>query len=147
MHRNANIGRTVRSLALLILVLSTGCTTIKMTGTARTGTEQLLLTGTWDSALAQVDFSSMSGTKVFLDSSHITVVDKDWIISSLRRTMAEQGLLLADSKDKAQIDRRSGHRGLRHRRARSQVWPSRFLPVAVASPRGQPCRAQARRLR
>jgi hypothetical protein len=102
MHRNANIGRTVRSLALLIMVLSTGCTTIKMTGTARTGTEQLLLTGTWDSALAQVDFSPMSGTKVFLDPSHITVVDKDWIISSLRRTMAEQGLLLAENKEKAQ---------------------------------------------
>jgi hypothetical protein len=29
-------------------------------------------------------------------------VDKDWVISSIRRTMAEQGVLLEDCKDKAQ---------------------------------------------
>ncbi len=74
-----------------------------MTGTPRTGTEQLLLTGTWDSALAQVDFSSLAGTKVFLDTQYISVVDKDWVISSIRRTMAEQGLFLESNKDKAQV--------------------------------------------
>jgi hypothetical protein len=102
MKGNGTFRRSARHLAVLIMVLCTGCTTIKMTGTPRTGTEQLLLTGTWDSALAQVDFSSMSGTKVFLDPQRIGVVDKDWIISTLRRTMAEQGLLLTDNKDKAQ---------------------------------------------
>jgi hypothetical protein len=99
---NGIMWRSVRIFAPLILVLATGCTTIKMTGTPRTGTEQLLLTGTWDSALAQVDFSSMAGTKVFLDTQHISVVDKDWIITTIRRTMAEQGLLLTENKDKAQ---------------------------------------------
>ena len=74
-----------------------------MTGTPRTGTEQLLLTGTWDSALAHVDFSSLAGTKVFLDTQYISVVDKDWVISSIRRTMAEQGLFLESNKDKAQV--------------------------------------------
>ena len=68
----------------------------------RTGTEQLLLTGTWDNALSHVDFSALSGTRVYLDPTYITVVDKDYIISSIRRTMAEQGLLLESSKDKAQ---------------------------------------------
>jgi hypothetical protein len=74
-----------------------------MTGTPRTGTEQLLLTGTWDSALAQTDFSSLRGSKVYLDPQYISVIDKDWIISSIRRTMAEQGLLLENNKDKAQV--------------------------------------------
>jgi hypothetical protein len=103
MQENVIIRCTARCLAPLLLVLAAGCTSVKMTGTPRTGTEQLLLTGTWDSALAQIDFSSLHGAKVFLDPQFITVVDKDWIISSIRRTMAEQGLLLENNKDKAQV--------------------------------------------
>ena len=30
-------------------------------------------------------------------------MDKDWVISSIRRTMAEQGVLLENNKDKAQV--------------------------------------------
>src|SRR5262245_40677266 len=97
------VWRKAKYVALLAVLLDTGCTSVKMTGTPRTGTEQLLLTGTWDSALAQTDFSSLRGTRVFLDPQYITVIDKDWIISSIRRTMAEQGLLLENSKDKAQV--------------------------------------------
>ena len=114
------------SLAPLVLVLATGCTSVKMTGTPRTGTEQLLLTGTWDNALSQVDFSSLPGTKVFLDTQYITVVDKDWIISTIRRTMAEQGLSARKQQGQGPEDCRSGVRRLWHRRARSQVRPARF---------------------
>jgi hypothetical protein len=103
MQRNGISRRTARSLAALVLAIAGGCTSIKMTGTPRTGTEQLLLTGTWDSALAAVDFSSLAGTKVFLDTQYITVVDKDWVISSIRRTMAEQGIFLENNKEKAQV--------------------------------------------
>jgi hypothetical protein len=102
MQRNRILVRSARFLVPLVLALVPGCTSVKMTGSARTGTEQLLLTGTWDNALSHVDFSSLAGTKVFLDTQFVTVVDKDYIISSIRRTMAEQGLLLESSKDKAQ---------------------------------------------
>jgi hypothetical protein len=74
-----------------------------MTGTPRTGTEQLLLTATWDDALYHVDFSPLAGSRVFLDAQYISVVDKDWVISSIRRAMAEQGVLLENNKDKAQV--------------------------------------------
>ena len=76
---------------------------MKVTGTPRTGTEQLLLTGTWDDALYHVDFSPLAGSKVFLDTQYVTIVDKDWVISSIRRTMAEQGILLENNKDKANV--------------------------------------------
>ena len=87
----------------LVLVLASGCTSVSVTGSPRTGTEQLLLTGTFDDALYHVDFSPLAGSRVFLDTTYITVVDKDWIISSIRRTMAEQGVLLESNKDKANI--------------------------------------------
>jgi hypothetical protein len=103
MQRNYLNGRCSRALAPLALALVSGCTTVSVTGSPRTGTEQLMLTGTFDDALYHVDFSPLAGARVFLDSTYITVVDKDWIISSIRRTMAEQGVLLENNKDKANI--------------------------------------------
>jgi hypothetical protein len=100
-------GRNVqfrRAFAAILLVAAGGCTSVKMTGTSRTGTEQLLLTGTWDDALGRVDFRAMADKKVFVDPQYIsTVVDKDYVVSSIRRAMAEQGVLLENNKDKAQI--------------------------------------------
>jgi hypothetical protein len=87
----------------LALALACGCTSVNVTGTPRTGTEQLLLTGTWDGALCNVDFGALAGARVFLNAEHITIVDKDWVISTIRRAMAEQGVLLESNKDKAQV--------------------------------------------
>jgi hypothetical protein len=103
MRRSLIIRRSVRMVAVLGLTMASGCTSMKVTGTARTGTEQLLLTGTWDAALSAVDFRPLAGRKVFLDPQYISVVDKDWVISSIRRNMAEQGVLLESNKDKAQV--------------------------------------------
>ncbi len=91
-------------IAAIVSVSASGCTSVKMTGTARTGTEQLLLTGTWDDALCRVDFRPLAGEKVFVDPTYLSsVVDKDYVISSVRRTMAEQGVLLESNKDKAKF--------------------------------------------
>jgi hypothetical protein len=103
MQRNCPIRRWAPALALLALVLASGCTSVSVTGTPRTGTEQLLLTGTWDDAIYHVDFSPLAGQRAFLDTQYISIVDKDWVISSIRRTMAEQGLLLESNKDKAEV--------------------------------------------
>lgn len=92
------------AISAILLVSAGGCTSVKMTGTARTGTEQLLLTGTWDDALCRVDFRAMADKKVFVDPQYISsVVDKDYVVSTIRRTMGEQGVLLENNKDKAQI--------------------------------------------
>ena len=87
----------------LALALACGCTSVNVTGTPRTGTEQLLLTGTWDSALSKVDFGPLKGSRVFFNAEHVSIVDKDWVISGIRRTMAEQGVLIENNKDKAQV--------------------------------------------
>jgi hypothetical protein len=104
MQRNCRIVRARWALSAIVVVVAGGCTSVKMTGTARTGTEQLLLTGTWDDALHRVDFRPLAGQKVFVDPQFIsTVVDKDYVVTSIRRTMAEQGVLLENNKDKAQV--------------------------------------------
>ena len=104
MQRNCTIGQSARGLVvLLVLVVGSGCTSVTVTGTPRTGSEQLLLTGTFDDAIYHVDFSPLTGSKVFLDTQYVTIVDKDWVISSIRRSMAEQGILLENNKDKADV--------------------------------------------
>ena len=87
------------------LVLAIGCANIsnKITGTPRAGAEQLLLTGTSDCAVSLVDFRPLAGAEVFLDTSNVEAADKGWVIFSLRRAMAEQGLLLAESSEDAQV--------------------------------------------
>ena len=104
MQRTCRNKRFRRAFAAILLVTAGGCTSVKMTGTARTGTEQLLLSGTWDDALCRVDFRAMADKKVFVDPQYIaSVVDKDYVVSSIRRAMAEQGVLLENNKDKAQV--------------------------------------------
>ena len=104
MQSDSTIGRSACAVALaLAMAPASGCTSVKMTGTTRSGTEQLLLTGAWDSALCTVDFRPLAGAKVYLDPQFVTVVDKDWVLSSIRRSMVEQGVLLQDTKDKAQV--------------------------------------------
>jgi hypothetical protein len=86
----------------LALMLAGGCGSTKMTGTARTGTEQLLLTDAWDKALGRVDFRPLVGVPVYLDTANITAVDQGWVVSSLRQALLAQGVLLRAKPEQAQ---------------------------------------------
>ncbi len=89
-------------LALIVLAPVVGCGTVKTTGTARTGTEQLLLTNAWDSALQKVDFRPLTGVPVYLDTTNVSAVDQGWVTSSLRQSMLMQGVLLRAKPEQAQ---------------------------------------------
>lgn len=89
-------------LAASVLMVASGCGTTKVTGTARTGTEQLLLTNAWDKALHRVDFRPLTGVPVYLDTAHITAVDQGWVVSSLRQAMLHQGVLIRPKPEQAQ---------------------------------------------
>lgn len=94
--------RLVRSLMALGLAAASGCGTVKTTNTARTGTEQLLLTNAWDTALQKIDFRPLTGVPVFLDTTNVTAVDQGWVVSSLRQAMLTQGVLLRTKAEQAQ---------------------------------------------
>jgi hypothetical protein len=86
----------------LSLLAAAGCGSVKTSGTARTATEQLLLTNAWDSALQKVDFRPLAGVPVFLDTSNVTAVDQGWVVSSLKQSLLEQGVLLRQKPEQAQ---------------------------------------------
>ncbi len=99
-------GKSWRMLGAILvsmgLVLAWGCGSTKMTGTARTGTEQLLLTNAYDRAIQNIDFRPLTGVPVFLDTTHVKAVDEGWIISGLRQAMLAQGVLLRSKAEDAQ---------------------------------------------
>jgi hypothetical protein len=71
-------------------------------------TDQLLLSDAVDRSVAHIDFSPLSGEKVYLDTQFIrsvkdnVFVNADYIISSLRQQMVQAGCLLQDARDDAQ---------------------------------------------
>ncbi len=108
MRADARMWRSERFgwLALLLMMAvgaGEGCSSMKVTGSSRSGTEQLLLTGTWDRALECVDFRPLAGAPVFLNTSYLPDIDKGWLTMSLRRAMARQGVLLKDDQKEAAV--------------------------------------------
>ncbi len=95
----------VRAIAWgIVLVVLIGCGTTKRTDTARTATEQLLLSDAIDRSVSRIDFGLLSGRDVFLDTTYLgSAVDKDYIVSTLRQHMLSCGCTLRDKKDDAQF--------------------------------------------
>src|SRR5438132_711833 len=108
MRTNPRAARRQGPAALLLVLFSAavaeapGCGTVKTSGTTRTGTEQLLLTSAWDSALQKVDFRPLAGVPVYLDTTNVTAVDQGWVVSSLRQALLSQGVLLRQKAEQAQ---------------------------------------------
>jgi hypothetical protein len=74
-----------------------------MSGTARTATEQILLTNAWDDAVRKIDFKPLAGKTVFLDTQYLTAVDQGWVSSSLRQALAMHGALLKPKAEQADV--------------------------------------------
>lgn len=73
----------------------TGCGTTRWSDTARTGTEQLVLTGAIEQSVSEISFDVLKGQKVFLDPQFLEgVTDKGYLISTLRQQMVTQGVVL-----------------------------------------------------
>lgn len=98
--------RTAQVVALVLWVaLCSGCgNTVR-----RTATEQLLASDAVDRSVAQIDFRSLAGKKVFFDTSHIKdpkdvnigYVNSDYIISALRQQMVAAGCRVQEKKEES----------------------------------------------
>ncbi len=96
--------------ALLIgfILASIGC------GTTKTymATEQLLMSNAVDATIAKMNFSALTGRKVYLDTNSINkaripgqslIVDANYMLSALRQQMVADGVLLVEKMTDAEI--------------------------------------------
>jgi len=87
-----------------------GCTTTSSSNTARTGTEQLLISTAIDQALGDVQFDTFSGRAVLFDDKYVDCVDKNYLVASIRHRLMQAGARIVDSGEKADVilEARSG---------------------------------------
>lgn len=92
-------------------VLLCGCGTTRSTDSARTATEQLLISDAIDRAVQTVDLAPLRGQTVFLDDSRLSdVVDKNYLVSTLRQHILASGCTLKDKREEADfiVEARAG---------------------------------------
>lgn len=83
-----------------LLALGAGCATTKTSNTARTATEQMLLSSAIDRALGNVTFDQLQGRRVFIDDRYLDAVDKGYLVGTLRhRALAAGATLATDAED------------------------------------------------
>lgn len=88
-----------------------GCGVTRSTDTARTATEQLLISDAIDRAVNSMNLHPLAGQKVFLDDSRVTdAVDRNYYISTLRQQLLAQGCELKDKREEADfvVEARAG---------------------------------------
>jgi hypothetical protein len=79
-----------------------GCGTTRSTDTNRTATEQLLVSDAIDRAVQGMNLRTLAGQSVFLDESKVAdVVDKNYLVSTLRQYLLANGCQLRDKREEA----------------------------------------------
>ena len=88
-----------------------GCGTTRSSDTGRTATEQLLISDAIDRAVQSVDLKTLAGQSVYFDDTKLgEVVDKNYLISTLRQHLLANGCRLRDQRDQADfiVEARAG---------------------------------------
>ncbi len=124
-----------RCVILLAVMACCGCSNLKTTNTARSSTEQLLVSNAVDQALDKIDFRPFAGHAVFLDEKYVDCVDKAYVIASVRHRLLHVGASLVDKLDEAEVvvEARSGSVGTTNSESYLGI-PKITLPGMMALP-------------
>lgn len=90
-------------ICVALMVLMSGCAASKSSNTARTATEQMLISNAVDQSLNKVDFSPFAGHNVYLVDKYVDCVDKSYVISSVRHRILTAGGIMVDDPTRAEI--------------------------------------------
>lgn len=110
--RNITFGAT-----LTATLLAAGCGTTRWTDTARSGTEQLLISDAVDRAVSQIHFAELAGHAVFFDTTYLKLSnpmynfdDNNYLVSSLRQHLLASGCVLKEKREDAEfvVEARAG---------------------------------------
>ena len=91
--------------------LLSGCGTTRSTDTNRTATEQLLISDAIDRAVQSIQLQTLAGQTVYLDDSRLgEVVDRNYLVSTLRQHLLASGCQLRAERDQADfiVEARAG---------------------------------------
>jgi len=96
------VKRSSLPLVLICCVTLAGCGTTKWTDTRRTATEQLLISDAMDRAVSKLDFCSVAGKSVYLDSTALSgVTDAAYLVSLMRQHMLASGCIVKETREAA----------------------------------------------
>lgn len=135
----ANSFRHQQTLMLVCIVacfVLSGCGTTRWSDSARTATEQLLITDAIDEAVQQLNFSVLADQEVFFEDEYLEgSVDENYMISSLRQHLLASGCILKENRKDATfvVEARSGAVGTDRHDVMIGV-PSVNVPSFVPSP-------------
>jgi hypothetical protein len=95
---------------LVLMLIASGCSTMKRTDTARTAREQMLISGAIDQSLAKCDFAPFRGSRVFVEDKYLESVDKGYLVGSVRHRLMLNGATIASKAEEADVvvEMRSG---------------------------------------
>lgn len=79
------------------------CTSTNSSNTARTATEQMLVSNAVDQSLSKVDFQSFGGRKVFVEEKYLDCTDKNYVVSSVRHRVLMQGAQIVAKPEDAEL--------------------------------------------
>jgi hypothetical protein len=97
--------------ATVLLGIAAGCGTTRWTDTARTATEQLLISDAMDRAVSRLDFRALAGRNVYLDATPLAqATDHLYLVSAIRQHMLASGCILKDKREEADyvVEARAG---------------------------------------
>lgn len=80
-----------------------GCSNTRMTDTARTGVEQLLLSHSVDRCLQKLDFGPLAGHSVYVDERFLDSVDRKYVAAALRRELFTAGVRVVEKAEEAEF--------------------------------------------
>lgn len=90
-------------LAATATVGTTGCrTTVRVTDTPQTGSQQLLLNASVDAVVRCIDFSPLASRRVYLDTD-LETVGEGYLVYRIREAMGLSGVFLAETREEAEV--------------------------------------------
>lgn len=106
--------RVGRVVGVVLAAGIAGCGTTRVTDTQRAASEMMLISQAIDTTVAKLDFSALNGKTVFLDVQYLDgIVDKGYLVSSIRQHLLAHGALLQEKRENALyvVEPRSGALG------------------------------------
>jgi len=95
--------RIAAVLSLIAALTATGCGTTRMTDSSRAASEMLLVSQAVDETVERMDFGPLAGKTVYVNSEYIdkTLVDRGYLISTIRQQLLAHGALLKEVEKEA----------------------------------------------